>query len=401
MFGAIYIGLSGLNAYSRGLEQVSNNVTNLNTSGFRGSTVTFQNYYGSGSQGGLSHSTDTRGGGNGVGIGDSRLDFSEGQLRQTSNDLDIAIDGGGFLVLMDGDKMLYARTGSFEVDKQGFIVLSGTNYRLATLDASGRPVSLSIDQSRTSAPLGTTTIKFSDNLSASATAAVTVNDMTVYDGMGGAHKWSAKFEKVAGSSTDPNNNSTLSSWTMTITDDKGATVATKTLKFIGSIVDPNTSQIDVEDTVNGFTVKLDFSTVQSYSSGSVSQLRAASVDGHGVGTLTTVSVNAGGHLELAYSNEQKVDFGAIALADFRDPQALKEQNGGLFSYSGSGERMFLASGDPRVGQVKGKQLEASNVDLSKQFGDLILIQRGFQASSQIVSVSNDMIQQLFGIRGQG
>jgi flagellar hook protein FlgE len=54
-----------------------------------------------------------------------------------------------------------------------------------------------------------------------------------------------------------------------------------------------------------------------------------------------------------------------------------------------------------VGLVKAKQLEASNVDLSKQFGDLILIQRGFQASSQIVSVSNDMIQQLFGIRGQG
>lgn len=401
MFGAIYIGLSGLNAYSRGLEQVSNNVTNLNTSGFRGSTVTFQNYYGSGSEGGLSHSMDSRGGGNGVGIGDSRLDFKSGQLRQTGNDLDLAIDGGGFLVLMDGDKMLYTRTGSFEVDKQGFIVLSGTKYRLATLDASGRPVSLSIDLSRTNAPLATTTIKFSDNLSSSATAAVTVNDMTVYDKAGGAHKWSAKFEKVPGSGTDPTSGGGLSSWTMTITDDKGATIATKTLKFIGSIVDPTTSQIDVEDTTNGFTVKLDFSSVQSYSGGTVSQLRAASIDGHGVGTLTTVTVNASGHLELGYSNEQKSDLGAVALADFRDPQALKEQDGGLFTYSGSGERMFLSSGDPRVGQVKAKQLEASNVDLSKQFGDLILIQRGFQASSQIVSVSNDMIQQLFGIRGQG
>lgn len=399
MFGAIYIGLSGLNAYSRGLEQVSNNVTNLNTSGFRGSTVTFQNYYGSGSQGGLSHSMDSRGGGNGVGIGDSRLDFNEGQLRQTGNDLDLAIDGGGFLVLMDGDKMLYARTGSFEVDKQGFVVLSGTKYRLATLDASGRPVSLSIDQSRTSAPLGTTTIKFSDNLSSSATAAVTVNDMTVYDTAGGAHKWSAKFEKVAGSGSG--NNGNTSSWTLTITDDKGATIATKTLKFIGSIVDPTTAQIDVEDATNGFTVKLDFSSIQSYSAGTASTLRAASIDGHGVGTLTTVTVNASGHLELGYSNEQKLDLGAVALADFRDPQALKEQDGGLFTYSGSGERMFLSSGDPRVGQVKAKQLEASNVDLSKQFGDLILIQRGFQASSQIVSVSNDMIQQLFGIRGQG
>lgn len=398
MFGSIYIGLSGLNAYSRGLEQVSNNVTNLNTSGFRGATVTFQNYYGSGSEGGLSHATDTRGGGNGVGIGESRIDFNEGQLRQTGNDLDIAIDGGGFLVLMDGDKMLYARTGSFEVDKQGFIVLSGTDYRLATLDASGRPVSLSIDQSRTSAPLGTTKIKFSDNLSSSATEAISVNDMTVYDSQGGAHKWSAKFVK---DTTSGGTGTSGTSWTMTVTDDKGATVATKSLKFIGSVIDPTTSQIDVEDATNGFTVKFDFSVVQSYSSGTLSSLRAASIDGHGVGTLTTVGVNSSGHLELGYSNEQKLDLGAVALADFRDPQALVRKDGGLFTYSGSGEHMYLSSGDPRVGQVKGKQLEASNVDLSKQFGDLILIQRGFQASSQIVSVSNDMIQQLFGIRGQG
>jgi flagellar hook protein FlgE len=61
----------------------------------------------------------------------------------------------------------------------------------------------------------------------------------------------------------------------------------------------------------------------------------------------------------------------------------------------------MTTADPRGGNVVSKRLEASNVDLSAEFGDLILIQRGFQASSQIISVSNDMIQQLFGIRGQG
>ena len=85
----------------------------------------------------------------------------------------------------------------------------------------------------------------------------------------------------------------------------------------------------------------------------------------------------------------------------RDPQSLEQKSGGLFTYTGSAEPAYLNSADPRVGQVLGKRIEASNVDLSKEFGDLILIQRGFQASSQIVSVSNDMIQQLFGIRGQG
>ena len=62
---------------------------------------------------------------------------------------------------------------------------------------------------------------------------------------------------------------------------------------------------------------------------------------------------------------------------------------------------MLASGDVRVGKVQSRRLEASNVDLTLEFSDLILVQRGFQASSQIISVTNDMIQQLFGIRGQG
>ena len=61
----------------------------------------------------------------------------------------------------------------------------------------------------------------------------------------------------------------------------------------------------------------------------------------------------------------------------------------------------MTTEDKRVGKVISRRLEASNVDLAKAFGELILIQRGFQASSQIISVSNDMIQQLFGIRGQG
>jgi flagellar hook protein FlgE len=112
-------------------------------------------------------------------------------------------------------------------------------------------------------------------------------------------------------------------------------------------------------------------------------------------------VNDLGKLEIGYSNAQKKELGAVAIADFRDPQALQQKSGGLFTDPGSAQRELLTSQDDRVGQVLSRRLEASNVDLAKQFGDLILIQRGFQASSQIISVSNDMIQQLFGIRGQG
>ena len=391
MFGSIYVGLSGLNAYSRGLQQISNNVTNLNASGFKASTVAFTDLVGINGNGGLSYAGGGGGGGNGVEIGDTRIDFKQGELRQTDRDLDLAIDGSGFLLLMRGDEILYTRTGSFEVDKDGFIVLAGTEYRLATLDGSGRPVSLSIDASRTSAPTKTTTIKFADNLSSTATT-YGISDVKVYDAGGGEHVWQIKFSKAEG----------VADWTIAITDDKAKTIGTQTLKFIQGQVDPSTNKLVFEDSDAGLSVTLDFSqNVTSFSAGTVSTLRSASVDGYKVGAITSIRVNDKGKLEIGYSNEQKKDLGAIAIADFRDPQALEQRSGGLFHDTGLAQRELTTTDDKRVGRVLSRRLEASNVDLAKAFGELILIQRGFQASSQIISVSNDMIQQLFGIRGQG
>jgi flagellar hook protein FlgE len=388
MFGAIYIGLSGLNAYSKGLQQVSNNVSNLNTTGFKGSTVSFHNLYATPDRGGMSLSGHGGSDGYGVAVDDGTLNFKQGELRSTDRDLDLSVDGNGFLVLLDGDRTLYARTGSFEVDPAGFIVLSGTSYRLATLDANGRAVSLSVDARRTSAPKATTAVTFADNLSSTATS-YAVSDIRVFDASGAAHVWKADFAKGS------------DGWTVTVTDDKDATVGTQTLKFNAGIVDPTTAKLDFTDAASGLTVQFDFSGgVTSFSGGEVSTLRAAKVDGYAAGTITGIAADSAGKLQLTYSNGQKVDGGAIALADFRDPTRL-EQRDGLFVEREAGQSMLLASDDPRVGQVRSKRLEASNVDLSQQFGDLILIQRGFQASSQIVSVSNDMIQQLFGIRGQG
>lgn len=393
MFGAIYVGLSGLNAYSRGLQQVSGNVSNLNSSGFKSSNVSFTDSIGSATSGGLSLSGNAGAAGSGVELGGIQRDFAQGELRQTQRDLDLAVDGSGFLVLTRGDQTFYTRTGSFEVDKDGFIVLAGTDYRLATLDSSGKAVSLSIDASRTSNPEKTTTIKFADNLSSSATS-YGLSDVKVYDAVGAEHVWQVKFSKAADAAPGE--------WTVTVTDDKAKVIGTQILKFNLGIVDPATSKLVFADADNGLSVTLDFSqNVTSFSSGQVSTLRTSTVDGHGVGTITNVTVNADGELELGYSNEQKVKLGAVAIADFRDPQSLEQRGGGLYFDKGSSGRELMSSASQKVGKVVSRRLEASNVDLAKQFGDLITIQRGYQASSQIISVANDMIQQLFGIRGQG
>lgn len=390
MFGSIYIGLSGLSAYSQGLKTVSNNVSNLNTAGFKASDVTFSDVYGAGSVGGLQYGSNLAGQGHGVSLSDISINFAQGELRQTGRDLDLAIDGSGFFVLLDGEQTYYTRTGSFLVNDDGEIVLAGTDFKLAVLDAAGRPVSLNIDQSRTSPPAATTRITFSDNLSSTATEH-TLADLRVYDPRGEEALWTVKFSREE---------TVFDEWTVTVTDEDGNEVASDTLQFIGGIVDPATTTLTISDGAR--TVELDFAgSVTSFSSGTISTLRAANVDGHPTGTVASLAVNQAGELELTYTNEETDILGAIALADFRDPQRLEQRSGGLFVQKGYGQVQYLAASDSRVGAILSGRLEASNVDLGAQFGDLILIQRGFQASSQVISISNDMIQQLFGIRGQG
>ncbi|KSB91870.1 hypothetical protein AS593_07545 [Caulobacter vibrioides] len=401
MLGAIYIGLSGMNAYSKGLQTISNNVANLNTPGFKSTSVSFTDVFQQGGGGlsylggGLTHQS-----GAGVRFGAPSINFGQGDVRQTEGDLDLAIQGSGFLVLLDGDKTFYARTGSFVVGSDGYIVQDGTQNRLAVLDASGQAVPLNLDAKRTSAPTVTTTVKFADNLSSSAgtggTATdATVSNVTIYDASGGKQVWTLTFK--------PTTSGGLTTWDITIKDQNGAEIVSSItplkLRFLsGAVVDPSTEKL----TVPGADIVLDFSSnVTNFSGGSTSTIRAASVDGNGVGALTTVSVDDQGRIKLAYSNSKTEELAHIALADFRNPQDLERVGSGLFELKGDDRPPLRRSEQDGVGKLLSKQLEASNVDLSQEFGDLILIQRGFQASSQVVSVSNDMIQQLFGIRGQG
>ena len=397
MLGAIYIGLSGMDAYAKGLQTISNNVANLNSPGYKSTSVSFSDIFSRGG-GGLTFSdgTDNFQSGNGVRFSDPLVDFQQGDMRQTNRNLDLALQGNGFLVLQSSGQTYYARTGSFAVDQDGFVSLQGSGYHLSVLDGSNRPVALNVDQQRTSQPAATTTIKFSDNLSSTGTTA-SVTNINVYDSQGGSQVWTVAFAAVGASSPGE--------WNVTVTDQAGATVGTSTLKFNGSAVDPTTQTLTINSTPAGadpLSVVLDFSAgVTSFSSGTISSIRAASVDGNAVGSLTGVSVDTTGQVKLTYSNGKTILAGAVAIADFRDPQELVRVGDGLFQDHAGGQLRLLPSGKEGIGTLVSGQIEASNVNLSQEFGDLILIQRGFQASSQVVSVSNDMIQELFGIRGHG
>ena len=395
MFAAIDIGLSGMEAYTKGIQVISNNVANLDTPGFKASVANFADMFNAdpGEIGFSSGGAQPDLSGEGVVLGPSSLDFSEGTLQQTNGDLDLAIQGGGFLVLQDGSKTVYARTGSFQVGSDGFVSESGTGYKLTVLGADGQPTAVNMKNLQSNPPSPTTNVTFSENLSSSATSDA-VSGITVFDSAGGQHSWQAAFAPDA---------TTPGKWDVTITDETGATIGTGALTFNGSTIDPSTAKITVSTTPKGadpLSVVLDFSQVTSFSEGTTSTMQVASSDGFGVGSLTSVTVDSTGTIQLAYSNNQTKSEGTIALADFLDPQQLTQQSGGVFSNASGQVARIRGSGVDGMGTLVSKQVEASNVDLTQEFGQLILIQRGFQASSQVVSIANDMIQQLFGIRGQ-
>ncbi|SAL10625.1 flagellar hook protein FlgE [Caballeronia telluris] len=396
MLDSIYVGMSGLSAFSKGLQTISNNVANMNTPGFKTSTPQFEDvYYGQ------RFARNTPGApalmpyGSGVDYGYASLNMSQGDIRNSSGQLDLAIQGNGFLTLLDGGTPRYVRTGQFTAGTDGFIEDAVSGFKLAALDLSGKPVPISMTDRQISAPKATSVVKFTDNLSPGATD-FSIPDVEVYDATGGKHKLTIAFS--------PDSSIMPGRWKVTVSDEKGLPVTESSLQFVGGIVMPGADTIDLTLTsadAPPLTLKLDFSNgVTNFSAGSTSTLRMADQDGYAAGTLTTMSINDAGQLEFQYSNGKTDHTDSIAIANFADPQQLIQTGKGLFDASHASPPAYGASGRDGAGRLLSSSVEASNVDLSREFGQLILIQRGFQASSQVVTTANEMIMQLFQMRGQ-
>lgn len=399
MLGSIFVSLSGMQAYSHGMKTISQNVANLDTLGYKASTLSFSDVFSdpsaslgyAGSQSGSS--------GNGVKYNKETIDFTPGTLQQTGGALDLAIDGNGFLVVQDehGDTF-FAKTGQFSVDSKGYVV-DRAGSRLTVLNASNQPEVINITSQKTYSPVATKTVTFGQNLSSSATTA-DVPNITVYDSNGAAHTWDVSLAKDTSS---PSSGTTVN-WTATIKDETGATIGTGTLTFNGGVGVPGSSSVVVNTTPSGadaMAVSLDFANVSNFSAGTTNTLQASKVDGNAIGTLSSVTVNSQGEAVLNYSNSQTKVLGSLAMATFEDQQKLVRVGQGLFKNAPKNTVRYSASGAQGMGSLQTGQVEASNVDLTAEFGNLILIQRGFDASSQVVSATNDMIQQLFGMRGHG
>lgn len=395
MTNSIYTAMSGLLGYSKGLDVISSNVANLNTPGFKGTELLFRDLFFEASAG---DSNDEGGHGVGLDASKTRLSFRAGEVRDTGNSLDAAIDGNGFFVVRRDGEDLYTRAGQFEIDRSGFLVERGSAARVLGY-RSGHLEEISIQGRRTSSPRATTSVGISGNLSTGSTTA-DLADMTVIDAFGGAQVLSLRFTR---DSVDP------LSWVVEVRDRALSVVGSGTLKFLAngspapgfntftfSLAPDNTPTTLIE---LNFGESGSFSGVTNFAGGATSELQVQTSDGFAAGALTDATFDESGLIALSYSNGQTATGEAIALAWFSDLQALAQVGDGMFA-NRAGERPTLGTAqDGVMGRVVAQRLELSNVELAQQFTDIIVIQRGYQASSQVASVANEMIQQLLDMDG--
>lgn len=398
MFSSIYTGLSGLLAFSRGLDLLSNNVANMNTPGFKGSVLAFRDM--------LFQNTDGRGGnqgaaqvGAGVDTGTPQVQYRQGELRQTGNALDAGIDGNGFFVLRNNGETFYTRAGEFEIDDKGFLIERNSRARVAGLSGGSQLIDINITDKRVSAPKPTSKITFTGNLSSGGTTHK-ITGMTVFDGLGKNHALVVNFTN--------NNSETPRSWRIEIRDEVDAVIANGEIRYNGNgspAAGFNTVQFTYAPAgAPQTTVVLDFgdpdsfSNSTNFSAGTTSDLQMRTQDGFAVGALTESSFNDKGELTVKYSNGQTAVYERLALARFDNPQALNQIGNGLLENATGQTPTIDSPKENGMGTLTAKSLELSNVELTEQFTDLVIVQRGYQASSQVISVSNEMLQQLMDLR---
>lgn len=389
MFQAFYTGLSGMFSFSKNLDTVSNNIANMNTPGYRGADSFYKS---------LTNGDSLANGGSGFGTQISGLGyrFSSGDIRQTGNATDLAIAGQGMFVLKSGDQLLYTRAGQFAFNDDGLLVDSVSGFEVAALDDSGQVTSLNISNYKMLAPEATTNVDMTGNLSTDDSEH-SIDGLKVFNSLG---------EEVAVNVKFTNNSATLTgSWNVEITDKDGASLATGEVRF-GADGTPvagfNSLAFTVADSLGGTsTIAINmgepaaFTGATSTSAGSNSSLTGTVTDGHAIASLTSVAFNSDGSIKFTYSNGETASGPSIAMANFSNQSALKLVEGSIFTADDVSSRKINRAGEGAMGQIVAESIELSNVDLSKEFADMIIIQRGYQASSRVLNVANQMLEQLY------
>ncbi|WP_157778368.1 flagellar hook protein FlgE [Massilia violaceinigra] len=393
MFDSISIGTSGLLTHAKGLRVVGNNLANVNTPGFKSAQLQFAELFDQGSgPKAPQDSPHSNGLGTGVASLGSKINFRAGLDQSTGNPLDLNINGNGFYAVRRDGEILYTRSGDFRFDEKGILVNSAGD-QVMGLDSGSKLTEISLDKFNNSAAKATGTVKFRGNLTMTTTTPpidAKVNAIPVFDANGVSQPISLSFKNNGGGN-----------FTMTATNAANATLSTQQLKFVGGLLDPAQGPLTVNLAAAGapaVNVKLDFAGITSTSE--TTTLAPNANDGYVAGARTDTTIDADGSVQVHYSNGQTVKAARLALANFEADSALEQIGGSAFAKKEGSSVQYGFAGTDAFGKLLSGHREGSNVDLAEEFGNLILMQRGYQASSHVISTANDMIQQLFDMKGR-
>ena len=426
MLTSMQTAVSGMNANGTDLSVIADNIANINTAGYKKSTVSFGDVL-SASITGVAGSAQV---GRGVYVQEVSPLFTQGSLETSENSLDMAIDGDGFFVVNDSGANYYTRAGSFSIDQDGYIV-NPSNLRLQgyVADAAGDLTGTIGDLQliATQSPANTTneamvTVNL-DGTEDAQTAAFTLdgdgdgmaNDpanynssttLTMYDSQGGPHQVSLYYAKTAANTwsvhyvyEDPANAGELVE-----ANDGAATPAAATTALVfdtSGVLTSATSATDPQfDWGGGVTQNqaIDFDHAASMQYSSDFAVLAVDQNGYASGALESLTISDDGEMTGIFSNGQTRLIGQIALAKFNAPTELVKLGGNLYGESSdSGQPVVSAPGTSGLGDVASNTIELSNVDLAQEFVNMITAQRGFQANSRIITTTDELMSEVINL----
>ncbi len=414
MLRSMFTAISALNLHQSYLDVIANNLANANTTGYKANRVMFQDQYSQLISGG-SAPTANRSGTNpvqiglGVQAGFISPSFIQGALQSTGRNHDLAIQGDGFFVFNSVVDRTYSREGSMAVSSDGYLVNSSTGMRAQgwSVDANGvvdtnLPVTdIAIPLSRTKAS-PTTKASFSGNLNADLTAmplpvagppavagGSTNVTLAAFDSLGNVNKIGITFTRVTPLTWDWSYNGTPGG-TLTF-DAATGHLATGT---------PSTGTITVNPTTGAAPINatIDFSNMTMFNADNSTAV--AIQDGLPAGAVNDVNITPiDGSVYLIYSNGLREKIGQLALARFTDPEGLVAAGHTMFKAAVKSGNAHIGTAETGGrGSVAAGYLEGSNVDMAQEFTNMILAQRGFQASSRVITTSDEIIQELVNLK---
>jgi len=433
LYSALYAGVSGLGAQASAMATVADNITNVNTIGYKGVSAQFQTLV----TDGRVRSNYSAGG---VSATPKALISKQGLLQASSSLTDIGIDGSGFFVVRSGtgDEVSFTRAGSFTPDSQGYLRNSAGYYLQGwPLDADGKYVdngNLNTLQSirpgaLTGSAMPTSKIALRANLQSTATPITGAyvpgsmasgalspqfsRSVDVYDSQGTSHRLTFNFVKTAANEWVAE----ISGNPAEITSVGGAPVTTGLLAS-GKVKFNGDGSLDLAGSDPALFADLDIGWANSADSAPIrlslgsddgldgltqsaseSALLSSNVDGGMLGTVASVEISDAGVVSAIFEDGTARAIYQLPIATFQNPDGLTRIGGNAYIMSqDSGNFAINKPGALGAGTIAAGKLEASNVDLAQEFSNMILFQRAYSASSKIITTVDDMLQEVSNLK---